>query len=193
MCTMAKVPSLSAMGAELCDQVGIATSTNLYGPVMVSAIPCSMRLFFPHVCRVQLFVIAETKMWNFPVLGSSIALPPQLVSFGAIPYPCGKVTGLKFMVEQSGPDQGLSHTQTPPFFSPFREQSGGAGPSAREPPSSARADTSIFAASEQPRSRSQQHARAHAGRAAGEEGASHRRRGPVRPRQQNRHFLIAGS
>ena len=146
MWTMAKVPSLSAMGAELWDHVGIATSTNLYGPVMVSATPCSMRLLLPHVCRVQLFVIAETKIWNFPVLGSSIALPPQLVSFGAIPYPCGKVTGLKFMVEQLGPDQGLSHTQTPPFFSPFREHSGGAGPSAREPPSSARTGTSIFAA-----------------------------------------------
>lgn len=59
---------------------------------------------------------ASNGSW-LPCGSSSLA---QEVKFGAMPYPWGNVTGLKFIVEQAGPLHGLSHTQTPAaFFSPF--------------------------------------------------------------------------
>ena len=44
-------------------------------------------------------------------LPSKTTFPPQVVLFGAIPYPCGMVTGRNVIVSHDGPVHGGSHAQ----------------------------------------------------------------------------------
>ena len=61
MWTMAKLPSFSCSGSLAWAKVGIATSLKVKGPVIVPAVPCSIRELVPHCLSVQLFVIADAK------------------------------------------------------------------------------------------------------------------------------------
>jgi len=91
---------------------------------MTSATAWSMREFCVQVLSGHPFVIADTYRWYRPVAISRMTFPPQEVRFGAIPYPCGQMTGRKDRVSHSGPFQGLSHRHCEPNNSPLSEHGG---------------------------------------------------------------------